>query len=140
MSIASALRRKRDEIVASIATYEARIDAARMDLAALDQAARLLDPETGRHEMTVDREFGRLRSPQEAAESEVWEQERPLAMGPLALPVATARGSDDQDARPLKSIGVGEAQFTGEVAYSVTQMDGEQIPDEFFYLNWAVTH
>jgi hypothetical protein len=92
-----------------------------MDLAALDQAARLFDPEAGRHE---------------AAECEVREPERPLAMGPLALPVATARGSDDQDAGPLKSIGVREAQFTGEVGYSVTPMDAEQIPDEFFYLNW----
>jgi hypothetical protein len=40
MHIASALRLKRDEIVATIAAYEARIDAARMDLAALGQAAR----------------------------------------------------------------------------------------------------
>jgi hypothetical protein len=32
MYIASALRRKRDEIAATIAAYEARIDAARMDL------------------------------------------------------------------------------------------------------------
>jgi hypothetical protein len=47
MYIASALRRKRDEIAATIAAYEARIDAARMDLAALDQAARLFDPEAG---------------------------------------------------------------------------------------------
>jgi hypothetical protein len=38
MHIASALRRKRDEIAATIAAYEARIDAARMDLAALDHA------------------------------------------------------------------------------------------------------
>src|ERR1700677_1179605 len=50
MHIPSALRRKRDEIAATIAAYEARIDAARMDLAALDQVARLLDPEAGRDE------------------------------------------------------------------------------------------
>lgn len=48
MHIASALRHKRDEIVATIAVYETRIDAARKDLAALDQAARLLDPEAAR--------------------------------------------------------------------------------------------
>ena len=47
MQIASALRRKRDEIAATIAACEARIDAARRDLAALDQAARLFDPEAG---------------------------------------------------------------------------------------------
>ena len=136
MHIPSALRRKRDEIVATIAACEARIDAARVDLAALDQAARLFDPEVGRHEMTVHREFGMLRNPPEAVECEVWEPERPLAMGPLTLPVATARGANDQAAGPLKSIGVREAQFAGEVAYSVPQMDGERIPDEFFYLNW----
>jgi hypothetical protein len=48
MGLTSALRRKRDEIAASIAVYEARIDAARMDLAALNQVARLFDPEAGR--------------------------------------------------------------------------------------------
>jgi hypothetical protein len=48
-------------------------------------------------------------------------------MGPLALPVAKARGANDQDAGPLKFIGIRE-----EVGCSVTQMDGERIPDEFF--------
>jgi hypothetical protein len=50
MRIPSALRRKQDEIVATIARYEARIEAARMDLAALNQVARLFDPEIGRDE------------------------------------------------------------------------------------------
>jgi hypothetical protein len=48
MRIPSALRRKQDEIVATIARYEARIEAARMDLAVLNQVARLFDPEIGR--------------------------------------------------------------------------------------------
>jgi hypothetical protein len=59
MGLTSALRRKRDEIAASIAVYEARIDAARMDLAALNQVARLFDPEAGRDE--TDREFDKGR-------------------------------------------------------------------------------
>jgi hypothetical protein len=53
MHIVSALRRKRDEIAASIAACEARIVAARMDLAALDHAARLFDAEAGRDEAAL---------------------------------------------------------------------------------------
>jgi hypothetical protein len=90
MGLTSALRRKRDEIAASIAVYEARIDAARMDLAALNQVARLFDPEAGRDE--TDREFdkGRKAGRYPPAECEVWEPERPLAMGQLALPATHA--------------------------------------------------
>ena len=87
MHIPSALRRKRDEIAASIAVYEARIDAARMDLAALNQVARLFDPEVGRDE--TQGEFERVGELEDtpSAECEVWESARPLAMGKLALPV-----------------------------------------------------
>lgn len=53
MEIASALRRKRDEIAATIAAYEARIVAAKMDLAALDYAARLFDAEAGPDETAI---------------------------------------------------------------------------------------
>jgi hypothetical protein len=113
MHIASALRRKRDEIAATIAAYEARIDAARMDLAALEQAARLFDPEAERDEPAIHR-----------------------AMGQLALPVARAKGSDDQDAGPFKSIGVRERQFTAKVAHPAAQAAREQIPGGFFYLDW----
>jgi hypothetical protein len=90
MHTLSALRRKRDEIAVSIAVYEARIDAARMDLAALDQVARLLDPEAGRDD--THREFDRVGKLEDVppAECEVWESERPLAMGQLALPATHA--------------------------------------------------
>jgi hypothetical protein len=90
MHIPSALRRKRDEIAASIAVYEARIDAARMDLAALNQVARLFDPEAGHDE--IHREFERVGELEDTppAECEVWESERPLAMGQLALPATHA--------------------------------------------------
>src|ERR1700722_5933187 len=88
MYIASALRRKRDEIAATIAAYEARIDAARMDLAALDQAARLFDPEAGCDETGFH-----------------------LALRQVALPLARAESSADQDARLSESIGVRERRF-----------------------------
>ena len=106
MHIVSALRRKRDEIVATIAAYEARIDAARMDLAALDRAAQLLDPEAERDEMPIHREFGRLGKPEDtpAAQREVWASERPLEMGQLALPA--------------------------------THAAREQIPEDFLYFDW----
>src|ERR1700722_14858763 len=86
MHIRSALPRKRDEIVATIAVYEAKIEAARIDLAALNQVARLFDPEVGRDE--TQREFERVRELQDtpSAECEVWESERPVATGQLALP------------------------------------------------------
>ena len=113
MDIASALRRKRNEIAATIAAYEARIDAARMDLAALEQAARVFDPEAERDETAMH-----------------------LAMGQLALPAARAKGSDHQDAGPFKSIGVRERQLPAKVAHPATQAAREQVPDEFFYLNW----
>jgi hypothetical protein len=93
MHIPPALRRKRYEIVATIAVYEARIEAARMDLAALNQVARLFDPEVGRDE--TQREFERVRELEDtpSAECEVWESQRPLAMGQLALPAThVARG------------------------------------------------
>jgi hypothetical protein len=93
MGLTSALRRKRDEIAASIAVYEARIDAARMDLAALNQVARLFDSEVGRDE--TQREFERVRELEDtpSTECEVWESRRPLAMGQLALPAThVARG------------------------------------------------
>jgi hypothetical protein len=136
MHIASALRRKRDEIVATIAVYEARIDAARMDLAALDQAARLFDPEAGRDAAAINPEFGGLGKPEEipAAQCEAWELERPSAMGQLTLPCAKPQSCDDTP--PFKSIGVRKGGFAEWVAHATAQTAGEQIPAEFFYLNW----
>ena len=81
MHIPSALRRRRDEIVATIAVYEARIEAAGTDLAALNQVARLFDPKVGRDE--TQREFERVG---ELEDTPSEESERPLAMGQLALP------------------------------------------------------
>jgi hypothetical protein len=113
MHIASALRRKRDEIAATIAAYEARMDVARMDLAALEQAARLCD-----------------------SEAECDETAFHLAVGRLAPPVARAKGADDEDAGPFESIGGGERPLTRSVAHFAGRPAREQIPKEFFYLDW----
>jgi hypothetical protein len=84
MPIASALRRKQDQIAATIAAYEARIDAARTDLAAIEQAARLFDPEAERAETAI---------PLAMSQSDACPRERrarattkiPLRSNPLAL-------------------------------------------------------
>jgi hypothetical protein len=122
MHIASALRRKRDEIAATIAACEARIDAARRDLAALDQAARLFDLEAGRDEPGVswDRDRlvnmgGLLESPREA-------KEKPRGL-------ATGRP-------PVERMQALERERTGNLAGSSTWIGPDGIPEEFFYLDW----
>jgi hypothetical protein len=138
MCIVSSLRRKRDEIAATIAAYEARINAARLDLAALEQAARLFDPEGRGDETALHREFEMPVTPDEirAGQREVWESELPPVKDQSTLLVARAEGSNDPEARPFKSIGVQAPGVIAEVAYSATELAGERIPDEFFYLNW----
>jgi hypothetical protein len=132
MHTLSALRRKRDEIAASIAVYEARIEAARMDLAALEQAARLFDFVAEREETAINLECAKPGSLQEvpAARWEVSQSDRPFALGQLEPPVARARGSDTHDSGPFNSLRLWEGQLTREAAA------GERIPAEFFYLNW----
>ena len=124
MHIASRLRRKRDEIAATIAAYEARIDAARRDLAALDQAARLFDLEAGRDETAIPRSRDRLTKPEESFEPPREVSERPgtFATGRWSPPVA--RIQDPQ--RPFRRM----------VAPTATWTAPEGIPEEFFYLEW----
>jgi hypothetical protein len=138
MHIVSGLRSKRDEIAAAIAAYEARIAAARMDLAALERAARLFDLVGTGDEMAQRREFERPEAQEAnpAAEREVWVSEPPSVRRQSPLPVAWAKGFTDQGARPLKPIDVQAPGVTGEDACSATELAGERIPDEFFYLNW----
>jgi hypothetical protein len=57
-----------------------------MDLAALNQVARLFDPRVERDEIQQEFErFGELEDTP-SAECDVWGSERPLALGQLALP------------------------------------------------------
>jgi hypothetical protein len=117
--LASSLRRKRDEIAATIAAYEARIDAARRDLAALDQAARLFDLESGRDEAVISWDLDWLTKPEEILEAprQAGERQGALATGQLA-PFA-ARTEDP------------ERRFTGKGTWTAP----ERIPGEFFYLD-----
>lgn len=124
MQIASALRRKRDEIAATIAAHEARIDAARMDLAALDQAARLFDSEAERAETIVAWDLDRLTRPEDLLEApcEAGEGEREPAMGQSALLIPRT-----QDPGP---------QALAKVAHTAIEAPRDPIPGEFFYFSW----
>jgi hypothetical protein len=124
MQIASALRRKRDEIAATIAACEAWIEVARRDLTALDQAARLFDPQAGRDETAVPWNRDRLADLKENLEPprEANEKQGALAAGPLIPLVARTRGPEHQ----LTTKGSHASIGTGR--------DG--IPEEFFYLDW----
>lgn len=124
MHIASALRRKRDEIAATIAACEARIDAARRDLAALDQAARLFDLEAGRDETLNSWDLDRLTKPEEPLEAlgEASERRRALATGQLTPPVARTQDP--------------ERQLTENLARTSAWTGPGEVPEEFFYLDW----
>jgi hypothetical protein len=122
MHIALGLRRKRDEIAATIAAYEARIDAARRDLAALDQAAQLFELEAECNETVIPldrltKPGGLLEAPREADK-----KQRALPTGQLTPPAARTQ-----------HLG----QLTEKVARTSTSSTGpERVPAEFFYLNW----
>jgi hypothetical protein len=124
MHIASGLLRKRDEIAATIAAYEARLDAARRDLAALDHAARLFDLEAGRDESVSSWDLDRPTKPDELLEAprEANQGQRRLATGQLTFPAART-----QDL---------ERQFTDKVLRSPTWTGPERVPPEFFYFEW----
>jgi hypothetical protein len=135
MHIVSALRRKRDEIAAKISIFELRIDAAKREMAALEEAARLIHPEGGGEDTALHPEFERAGQQQQIrpAHREVWDSECAPAIGQLALTSSGARDFGDEE---VESIGVQKPQFTEEVAHSAMHRIGEQIPAEFFYFNW----
>ena len=130
MHIASALRRKRDEIAATIAACEATIDAARMDLAALERAARLFDPEAGRSEAVIPWDLDRLTNPEERLEArrEADERRPALTRGRLALPVA--RTQEHPSVRSQGTI----------VRTAACPQAPERIPGRIFLFGLAITH
>src|ERR1700722_957601 len=123
MQIALTLRRKRDEIAATIVGYEAKIDAARRDLAGRDAAGRLFEPEAGHAETLIPWDLDGLPKPEEllAAPREANEQRAP-GTGPFTPPVPRT-----QDL---------ERQLTGYVARASTRTGPARIPAEFFYFDW----
>jgi hypothetical protein len=160
MHIVSALRRKRNEIAATIAAYEARIDAARTDLAAVDKIIRLFVSAAGCYETAICFEPRKIL----AVCPEAFEQERPLDMRPLALPskakglavlfksvrIRVCRallsamkpsliaGSGDPSGICLGKGTEPQAAQAGERNAEVVarRAASEPIPGEFFYLDW----
>ena len=119
MRVMSGLRRKREEIEASIAACEARIEAARMDLAALDRVIGLFDPEVRRDGIApgCERDDGEGRPPtRHAAGGEVSRQ--------CGARNEAGRGTPE-DRRGEQGERRGAAGATSE-----------PIPEEFFYLDW----
>jgi len=96
----------------------------------LEQAAQLFEAQ--RDETATPRELGRHGTSQRAraAECQVLEPKRPVVLGRLALAVAKARSSDDEDAGSAKSVGVPKFQAMEKV--SATRERQKRIPEEFF--------
>ena len=87
MQIEFTLRRKRDEIEAAIHAYEAKIEAARTDLAAVEATIRLFDPEARCHETAMGSEPRKIL----AARPKTFGQPGRLDTRQLPLPVAKAK-------------------------------------------------
>jgi hypothetical protein len=104
-NILTTLRRKRGEIEAVIAAHEAKIEAAKVDLAALDKTLRLFEPGASR-QVSAYFELGRLwiRGEIVAVCRDALEREGALDSRQLAVRVAAAKGLDDQDAVMLRSL------------------------------------
>jgi hypothetical protein len=103
--ILTTLRRKRAEIEAVIAAHEAKIEAAKVDLAALDKTLRLFEP-GGARQVSAYFELGRLWTRGEivAVCRDALEREGALDSRQLAVRVAAAKGLDDQDGVFLQSL------------------------------------
>ena len=89
-----------------IAAREAKIEAARIDLAAIDRSIRLFGPNAARNEATAYFELGSLwkRGEIVAVCRDELERDGPLDTRQLAVRVAKAKGIDDQDATLIKLI------------------------------------
>lgn len=97
--ILSTLRRKRDEIEATIAAYEKRIEAARHDLAAVAATIRLFELTGEPRQFPAYAAIGRLwkRGEMVAVCRQALDKEGPLDTRELALRVIRAKGLDADD-------------------------------------------
>ena len=160
MQIEFILRRKRDEIEAAIHAYEAKIEAARTDLAAVEATIRLFDPEARCDETAMGSEPRKIL----AARPKTLEQPGRLDTRQLPLPVAKAKGlailfkavriqvsralsattrslvPDNGEGngmrlwRGMESRSAPARERNGEVA--TRSASSQRIPEEFFYLDW----
>ena len=116
MCVVSGLRRKRKEIEAVMAACEARIEAARMDLAALDRVIGLFDPEARRdgNAPGCERDDGEGRPPARRA----------------------AGGEVSRHGRAGNEAGRGEPEEEPGERRGAAGAASEPVPEEFFYLDW----
>ncbi len=97
--ILTTLRAKRDDIQAAIEAYEAKIEAAKRDLAAVNAVLRLYEMDGERREFPTYVDLGRLwkRGEISAVCRQALEQEGPLDTRDLAVRVIRAKGLDEGD-------------------------------------------
>jgi hypothetical protein len=104
--ILTTLRCRREKIEAAIAAYEAKIEAARFDLAAIDRTLALFQPGYGRRQIPAYFELGRLWKRGELAALclATLEKDGPLDAAQLASRIAEALGLDATDALLRKML------------------------------------
>jgi hypothetical protein len=104
--ILTTLRCRREKIEAAIAAYEAKIETARSDLAALNRTMALFEPNPDAGPITPYFELGRLWRAGEIASVclTVLERDGPLETARLADCVAAAKGLDATDERMRKLL------------------------------------
>ena len=97
--ILTTLRSKRDDIQAAIEAYEAKIEAAKRDLSAVNAVLRLYELDGERREFPAYVDLGRLwkRGEISAICRQALEQEGPLDTRELAERVIRAKGLDEDD-------------------------------------------
>ena len=97
--ILTTLRRKRDDIESAIATYEAKIEEARRDLASVAATIRLFEINGEARQFPVYADIGRLwkRGEMVTVCREALAKEGPLDTRELAVRVLRAKGMDEAD-------------------------------------------
>ncbi len=127
--ILSTLRRKRDEIEATIAAYEKRIEAARHDLAAVAATIRLFEVNGEPLQFPAYAAIGRLwkRGEMVAVCRAALAAEGPLDTRELAVRVLRAKGLDEADKVMRQTVAFRVVQALGIAAKRKTiETDGKR--------------
>lgn len=100
------LRRKRDEIAAVIAAYEAKLEEARRDLSAVNTTLRLFEPSADPETLPVYGEGWRRFKKGEVVRlcRAALAQESPLSTRELAVRIIRAKGLDEGDKVLRKTV------------------------------------